>query len=363
MCLHKYVLIFMCIQAAKSAAKPQVSVGSDQDQEDLYYIPQEAGNKGECDWNKGDLGLGILQNAAYKARTVEFSNEDEKNTSKETNDAQAEHLRINANEIARVVMELSHVFNFTGGTSSYTISDGGYDMYDNGNQLGIRSSTSCHSCYTEPLRYTQQCSHGAWTNAGVSDIKYFTCKISNPVTVFLAGFKSESKSITGFRLRGGLGADGSGSANGFVQGQSDSLSGYSKQVYGTVDPSVNHLVLVPSGAWSNHVSKNTDVDTHNVYTIGNGVGMLFYVLWAGSAGHQYRPQDFAKVMAAVGEPKPEPPTPVWTPDPTPMPRMPTPVPTQAPTVVLRGPPGPPGQVGAPGDAGPPGPPGPPGQPR
>jgi len=207
-----------------------------------------------------------------------------------------------SSDATKLAKELSHMFRFNEGTYSNRIRDGGYDMYDYGNRLRIRSATS----YSGHLSYRQQCSNGAWTNAGVGDIKYFTCKITNPVVLFFAGFKSESKSITGFKIEGGLGADGSGGVAGEEIGQwpHGSLWGYSKQVYGTRDPSVNHLVLVPNDSWTNVYSSSTNYDNHEVKG-NNGVGMLFYVLWGGRNPHkspqakQYTADDFAKVMASI----------------------------------------------------------------
>ena len=206
-----------------------------------------------------------------------------------------------SSDTRKIANELRHVFRFNAGTWSNNIYDGGYDMYDRGNLLKIRSGTG----YSGYLRYTQQCSNG-WRDAGVGDIKYFTCKISNPVVLFFSGFKSETKSITGFKVQGGLGANGQGGADGAEIGQwpHGALWGYSKQVYGTRDPSVNHLVLVPSDSWTNVYPSNTDKDDHEVQ--GNdGVGMLFYVMWGGMDRYQnpralqYTAEDFAKVMASI----------------------------------------------------------------
>jgi len=205
-----------------------------------------------------------------------------------------------ANKLAK---DLSYMFRFSQGTYSNRISDGGYDMYDSGNYLKIRSGTR----YSGYLQYNQQCTNGAWRNTGVDDVKYFTCKITNPVVLFFAGFKSESKSITGFQVRGGLGADGRGGVAGSELGQwpHGSLWGYSKQVYGTRDPSVNHLVMVPSDSWTNAYPTNTDRDDHTVQG-EHGVGMLFYVMWGGRnarrspQAQQYTVADFAKVMESIG---------------------------------------------------------------
>merc|ERR1719195_548346 len=115
-----------------------------------------------------------------------------------------------SSDASKLATELRHMFRFHSGTSSSSIGDGGYDMYDYGNYLRIISGTR----FSGYLRYNQQCSNGVWANTGVGDIKYFTCKISNPVVLFFAGFKSESKSINGLNVRGGLGADGRGGVAG-----------------------------------------------------------------------------------------------------------------------------------------------------
>jgi len=212
-----------------------------------------------------------------------------------------------SHDVERLSQYLGHVYNFRDGTYRNYIYDGGHDMYDVGNRIQIRAGSS----YSVYLTYTNQCS-GQWTSAGVSDVKYFTCKITTPVSAWFAGFKSDSNDITGFQVSGNLGADGYGSvsansdADELGQWEYGSLWGYFKQVYGTNNPSINQLVLVPQKDWSNTFSTSTNNGQHAVEgTTSTSVGMLLYVMFAGwEYGTQpravhYSTSDFQKVMQSV----------------------------------------------------------------
>merc|ERR1712232_825318 len=154
-------------------------------------------------------------------------------------------------------------------------------------------------------QYTQQCG-AEWKDAGVGDVKYFTCKISTPTSVFFAGFKSESGAINGFKTIGNLGADGRGKASGNTIDQSPhgALWGYYKQVYGTNDPSINQVVLVPDSEWVNTFPANTNDGGHNVEG-GTPTKMLLYVMWAGyrsdrrPRGFEYSAESFTDVMRSM----------------------------------------------------------------
>ena len=82
-------------------------------------------------------------------------------------------------------------------------------MYDGGNRIRIRSGPS----WSSDLSYTNDCSGVADHSAGVGDVKYNTCKLSDGnggSPLFIATFTSASASITGVQVWGGLGCDGSG---------------------------------------------------------------------------------------------------------------------------------------------------------
>jgi hypothetical protein len=191
---------------------------------------------------------------------------------------------------------LSNFFAMRDGTSRNSVSDGGGDMYDGGLKLRIKGSG-----LSRHLSYTNQCD-ATWKSTGIDDIEYFTCKMNSPVTVWFAGFRSASTKIKGLRIEGNLGADGRGSVTGGktkIWPHGD-LYGYYKEVYGTSDPSINHLVMLPDATWSNTFPTNTDNDLHTVE--GKATNMLFYMNFAGRKNgnsFQYASGDYEKVMNAV----------------------------------------------------------------
>jgi len=199
---------------------------------------------------------------------------------------------------ANIATRLSKFYSFRDGTRHNKISDGGNDMYDGGNMIQVKGSRT-----SSVLDYTNQCAT-VWKKTMVDDIEYFTCKISKPVTVWFAGFRSVGGNIKGIKVTGNLGADGSGSTS---SGKTSvwphgKLFGYFKEVYGTRDPSINHLVMVPDDSWTNTFPADTNNDLHEV--AGSGVNMMFYALFAGYdsskyRSHQYTQADYEKIMNEV----------------------------------------------------------------
>eukprot|EP00930_Biecheleria_cincta_P015015 TRINITY_DN1266_c0_g1_i1.p1 TRINITY_DN1266_c0_g1~~TRINITY_DN1266_c0_g1_i1.p1 ORF type:complete len:2583 (-),score=420.51 TRINITY_DN1266_c0_g1_i1:461-7528(-) len=200
------------------------------------------------------------------------------------------------NDVEGMSKSLSNFFAMSDGTQGSSVRDGGRDMYDGGLKLRVKGSRQ-----SSHLTYTNQCD-ATWKSTGVDDIEYFTCKMNSPITVWFAGFRSASTKIKGLQIEGNLGADGRGSVTGgkTKMWPHGILYGYYKEVYGTSDPSVNHLVMVPEDSWSNTFPKNTDDDQHTVE--GKETNMLFYMNFAGHKGSgsfEYTSADYEKVMDAV----------------------------------------------------------------
>ena len=74
------------------------------------------------------------------------------------------------------------------GTSGSSITDGGNDMYDGGNQITVKLG----STWTEDLSYTQS-EYGTQTTYS-DQLSYYTYKRTGP-TVFFAEFESQSSSL------------------------------------------------------------------------------------------------------------------------------------------------------------------------
>jgi hypothetical protein len=92
-------------------------------------------------------------------------------------------------------------------------------------------------------------------------------------------------SIDSFEITGNNGADSGGSVNGAVltstNGQFDL---FVKRVFGTSDPSINHIIMVPSATQATHnFATNTDNDQHEVVGLSNATE-IYYALVASTSG-------------------------------------------------------------------------------
>lgn len=194
---------------------------------------------------------------------------------------------LNAN-FAAVTSLIPGRFDFTDGVSGNNISDGGSDMYDNGNYLATNLSTAYLS-YSDGTILANTASLGAGG-------RYFTRKHPG-----LFVFAAELDGVSTFNISGGLGADGAGTADGAILRRTvrgKSYAGFLKRVYGTSSPSVNHLVIVEDWPGISHVfSTNTNVDDHAVTGL-SGTRRLYYLLFATSSGSKVGDTECAAIMDA-----------------------------------------------------------------
>jgi len=149
------------------------------------------------------------------------------------------------------------------------ISDGGWDMYDGGNRLYIRSPVG----QAGALTYT---GCGNVRAANTADIMYQTCWSGR---YFVATFTSATSSIRGFQVSGNLGADGSGNVVGGALGVQNGFYGFYKSVDDrrNGDPTVNHLIMVNTAGYQHSYSTNTNSDSDTV--TGPGASTLVYVMY------------------------------------------------------------------------------------
>ena len=208
---------------------------------------------------------------------------------------------------------LPSVFPMTEGFVGTDITDGGSDVFDHGNELRVRFQGR----WSAPLQYSQVCDGALMTPVGLGDAKYVTCKLTSPLleasfgAVFVAAVESRAQGIDGFMVDGNLGADGKGMqhANNGTDGTElrgpGGLVGYYKQTHdaGTPpDPSVNHLIFAAGDAGLGaqvRIGSTTDSDLHDV-RFKSGLGLVYYVMWAGKHGHAYDVRSMQYVLEAVG---------------------------------------------------------------
>jgi hypothetical protein len=112
--------------------------------------------------------------------------------------------------------------------------------------------------------------------------RYFTRKYPG-----LFVFVADVSGLQHFTISGNLGADGAGFAAGSVLetvfGGTEYL-GFVKRVYGSVNPSVNHLIIVESDPVVSHEFSTYTNDDYHRLTGATGVHRIHYLLYAGIGG-------------------------------------------------------------------------------
>lgn len=165
-----------------------------------------------------------------------------------------------------------NAFAFLGGEGSFSITDGGEDMYDTGNFI----STNLGSL----IQYS---------NGSIRELeafgpggRYFTRKHTR-----LFFFAADMQGVGAFAITGNLGADGAGAVDGTVlRGNANGIPhlGFVKRVFGAANPSVNHLIVVAERPGIAHdYSTSTNSDFHVVTGLADTT-RLYYLLYASRGG-------------------------------------------------------------------------------
>ncbi|TDU63126.1 uncharacterized protein DUF1573 [Prosthecobacter fusiformis] len=144
-------------------------------------------------------------------------------------------------------------YNFSDGTSGYSISNGGLNMYNAGNLFSTNHNGGSAVAYSDG-NITADVGLGASS-------RYFTRK--KPGLFVMA---ANLAGATTFRIRGGLGASGAGTATGSVLHRYG-YTGFFKQVTGARIgvPSVFHLIVMPDHeGLTRTFSTNTSLDDHEI---------------------------------------------------------------------------------------------------
>ncbi len=180
-------------------------------------------------------------------------------------------------------------YDFSEGESGTYISDGGDDMYDGGNSLNTNLASA--------IPYTNNTIVASDSQFGPGS-EYFTAKY--PGLFFLA---VSNLGVDSFSITGNNGADGSGSVDGTVLGTTvggTQFTAFVKRVFGTPDPSINHIVIVPGDGTgvSHSYSSNTDDDLHTVTGLA-GIPELYYVLVARQSGAKLSDADAQAILDAL----------------------------------------------------------------
>lgn len=178
-------------------------------------------------------------------------------------------------DFATITALIPNRYEFTDGVTGTNISDGGGDMYDGGNYLSTNITTAGSN-----LSYSDNVIANS-ANLG-SGGQYFTRKHPG-----LFVFAADIAGLSHFEINGGLGADGGGATDTTILTSTRGTKiykGYVKRVYGTSDPSVNHLIIVQDDpALTRTASTNTDSDQHRLSGLGAAT-RIYYLLYASASG-------------------------------------------------------------------------------
>lgn len=153
------------------------------------------------------------------------------------------------------------------GISGNKISDGGGDMFDNGNFISTNFQTN--------IAYSNNnvVSSGAYGTHG----KYFT---SNTSGIFLMA--ADLDVVSYLRIQGNLGADGAGTKNTLILVSGD-YTAYISRVFGAgSDASVNHMIIVKTnGATFQTTLAGTANNDHKLDALNvGGVNRVYYLLFS-----------------------------------------------------------------------------------
>jgi hypothetical protein len=161
-------------------------------------------------------------------------------------------------------------FDFSDGVTGERIFDGGNDMFDSGNYLNTNRAQAID--YTAGVIVNSDFAFGTGSS-------YFTQKQPG-----LFVMSAQDIDITEFEITGGA-ADGSGAADGAVIPLGNGFTVFVKRVFGSFQPSINHIVIVPGNgsAQSQTFSSSTNSDQHLITGL-NGVNEIHYLLFASANG-------------------------------------------------------------------------------
>jgi len=179
--------------------------------------------------------------------------------------------RINARH-AELTALIPNRYDFTEGSSGYSIGSGGNNMYNTGNFFSTNLNGGQAVAYSNGLITAD-------INLGSSS-RYFTSK--QPGLFMLA---ADLSSVSSFRIRGSLGAGGAGTASGAVL-RRHGYMGFFKRVSGASTPSVNHLIILPDRTGLDHTfPANTGLDDHSVTGLPSSTRIYVLVFASKNGGY------------------------------------------------------------------------------
>ena len=174
------------------------------------------------------------------------------------------------NNYTSVLNAIPNKYNFVYDGDEYYISDGGGDMYDDGNYLSTDIGGD--------IEYINEITESSYLG---DKGRYFTREYDG-----LFVFAGSLDNISSFEINGNLGADSDGIVDGKIltlDHNGTTYYGLVKRVYSAGDPSVNHLFITDNPDVEQDFYTDTDDDYHQVYNLEN-VNALYYLLYSSQGG-------------------------------------------------------------------------------
>ena len=184
--------------------------------------------------------------------------------------------------------------DFVGGDTGTAIADGGSDMYDGGNTL------TTGPVVPEPYYNNQYPIPHAYTGgivASTSGSTYFTAKYPGLFVAYFTGLR-----VNELTIGGETGADGIGSNDGVVLSTTVASSPYTifvKRTYGSGDPSINQILIVPGG--NAGITRTFPTDTNSDQHRLAGISGKAFVLYLLVSRADSQPLSDAEALAIANE--------------------------------------------------------------
>lgn len=176
--------------------------------------------------------------------------------------------------------QIEDLYLFSEGATGYYISDGGNDMYDNGNF--IQTNLGGYINYTN--------NQVSSSNYFGENATYFTAKYPGLFVLVADNININSLYISGY-----LGTGGSGNVDETVI-ETSNFTGYVKRVYMANDPSVNHMIIIKKDSNVVHsISSSSYYDTDNMDNLSN-TNRIYYLLFSKENGQYADNQTMKNVM-------------------------------------------------------------------
>jgi len=229
-----------------------------------------SGTKGSIDFNIGNNGEGNLQWTSTIPLNHDIELEDTLSV-----------LNARSHEITELIPQR---YNFTEGESSFDISNGGNDMFDDGNRIKTNLDTF--------INYSNNVIQSEGREFGENEA-FYTRKYEG-----LFVLAADIEEVDTFEIDGGIGGGQSGQVDTheFIYDISNTTYRiYAKKVYGKATPSVNHLIIVEESPDLLRVASPSVTDDEHEVTGLKANSRLYYLMFGTTNGSEVTNLEFENI--------------------------------------------------------------------